>query len=83
MPIFPIVKKHVDQLDRMGLLAIGAPPDEYDLESRRISEHITRQSTPDEIAQIMTDVFAKAFGETENQETYQTAAKRIYEDLHR
>lgn len=33
-----IIKKHIDKLDYMGFLRMGAPNDEYDVESQMILE---------------------------------------------
>ena len=82
MKTFNIVKKHVDRLDRMGLLDMGAPKDEYDIESRLIGERITADSTADEIAEVMADVFSRMFSlENESAEKYYPAAKGIYDAL--
>ena len=81
MKTFNIVKKHVDRLDRMGLLDMGAPKDEYDIESRMICDQITDESTADEIAGIMAEVFAKMFSlENETREKYSSAAQGIYDE---
>ena len=81
MKTFNIVKKHVDRLDRMGLLDMGAPKDEYDIESRMICDRITDESTADEIAGIMAEVFAKMFSlENETREKYSSAAQGIYDE---
>ena len=81
LSLFEIVKTHVDCLDRMGLLDMGAPEDEYDPESRMICDRITAESTPREIALIMADVFSKMFSQEEAAETYRIAAQRIWDDL--
>jgi len=79
--IFAIVKEHIDRLDRMGFLDMGAPADEYDIESRKISEVITKSMGADEIAQVIADIFSKYFSQEESPETFAPASKAIYEDL--
>ena len=41
-----IVKKHVDEIDCENLLELGAPNDEYDYESRTVSEMLRSISPP-------------------------------------
>ena len=61
-PVFETVKAAVDKADFMKLLCIGAPPDEYDMESAMIAAQMSKQSTADEIAGLITETFAKMFG---------------------
>ena len=61
--IFGIVKKYVDKYDFYNLLALGAPYDEYDNESRRISGLISCYSSPYEIACAIYKVMHRAFGD--------------------
>lgn len=63
MDIYSLVKKYIDEYDFEDLLAIGAPNDEYDSESREIASLIIEESTTDEIAEIISDVMKKSFGE--------------------
>jgi hypothetical protein len=59
--IFGIVKEVIDEYDPCGLLSLGAPADEYDLESRKIADRIQKDSTTDEISVVISDVFNKMF----------------------
>ena len=61
--IYSIVKKYVDKYDFYDLLALGAPADEYDMESHKISGLITSESTTVEIAQAIYKVMYRAFGD--------------------
>ena len=79
--IFLIVKEHIDRLDRMGFLDMGAPTDEYDIESRKISEVIQKGMNAEEIARVIADTFSKYFSQKECPETFAAAAKAIYKDL--
>jgi len=58
---FETVKKYIDEKDPMRLLAMGAPDDEYDIESRKIAERITMQMSFEEIANIIANVINKSF----------------------
>ena len=60
--IFGIVKKYVDKYDFYNLLALGAPYDEYDNESRKISRLISCYSSTYEIACAIYKVMYRAFG---------------------
>lgn len=66
MSTFSQVKRCIDRLDPHQLLASHAPSDEYDAESRKISEQITYDDAPETIAQVIADVFAAAFSEPES-----------------
>jgi hypothetical protein len=56
-----IVKKHVDKLDPIGLLAGGAPPDHYTRECIDIAERIRDGMGAVKIQTIMFVVFAYMF----------------------
>lgn len=60
MSIYNIVKKYIDEYDFDDLLAIGAPQDEYNLESTRISQRINVNSSVEEIAETISDVFSQS-----------------------
>lgn len=81
MLVFDTVKKHIDALDRMGFLDMGAPRNEYDSESRMIAERITKQSTPEEVAAIMAEVFSVQFNQSESKDTYAACAKAVCDEL--
>lgn len=76
-----IVKKHIDTLDYYGLLAGGAPSDEFENEARAIANKISDNCTTEEIAIVIAQVFAKAFGNKENIEDYMNTAIDIKNDL--
>jgi hypothetical protein len=59
--IFLIVKGVIDEYDPYGLLSCHAPDNEYDLESAKIAELIDKNSTTDEIATIISEVFTHMF----------------------
>ena len=60
--IYSIVKKYVDEMDYENLLALGAPDDEYDNESLRISQSIDSSSSVDDISRVIMDVFGNNLG---------------------
>ena len=62
MNIYNIVKKYIDEYDFDDLLVIGAPQDEYDLESTRIIQRINVNSSVEEIAETISDVFLHSMG---------------------
>lgn len=61
--MFNIIKKVIDKRDPYGLLATHAPPDEYDSESQQIASLTNENSSIDEIATIISDVFTHSFDE--------------------
>ena len=62
---FDLVKKVIDEWDPMNLLNIGAPSDEYDIESKNISNEIDYKTSSIEIANIISKVFSNTFNESE------------------
>lgn len=62
MKRYCIVKKYIDKYDFDGLLEMGAPEDEYDVESQRIAEMITEDSSVDQIANAISVVMYQSMG---------------------
>lgn len=60
---FLVVKKYVDECDAFSLLAGGAPRDEYDVESIRIAECISKEDTSKWIAAVIAGVMSASFDE--------------------
>lgn len=81
MPYFEIVKKHIDKADFMGFLEMGAPSDEYNIESKMIISKISAQSNANDIASIIAEVFYEMFGKRENARFYLPVAQSIYDDM--
>ena len=61
IPVYTAVKRCVDAWDPMGLLAGGAPPDEYECEIRMIAERIHPGDAPETIVKTVDEVFSKMF----------------------
>ena len=59
--LFQEVKKQVDAIDVYGLLAIGSPGDEFDIESEMITARLRIGMTPYSIAEIIAEVMNKQF----------------------
>lgn len=79
---FSIVKRHIDEMDYYGLLASNAPTDEYDSESKLISNSITESSTIQEIASKIAGVFSRQFRDNLKPHWFMYCAEQIYCDLH-
>lgn len=58
---YDIVKKHVDEWDPIGLLELGVPDDEYDIEVMMIAEKLSVvfdiQQLADVIQTVVNDMF--------------------------
>ncbi len=78
---FNIVKQAVDSLDPCGLLLIGAPDDEYDLESQRISAAVSVGDTEDKIAEVAAEVFSKAFSREYTAEMFRRFALEVWREF--
>lgn len=79
---YRIVKKYIDEYDYYALLRDGAPDDEFASESLRISDCISEDSTIEQIATTIADVFHLAFGNEEHPEHYLPVAQKIWSELH-
>ena len=82
MKKYLIVKKYIDELDYASLLSGGAPDDEFDIETKEISDKITYNHTELDIAQIITEVFNRCFAHENTPEYFLDCAKKIFRDLH-
>ena len=81
MSVFEVVKKYIDILDVIGLLDMGAPKDEYDVESHMIAERITTDISSDELSEIMATVFSKMFDREMEKNTFIQTAENIISEL--
>ena len=78
---FLVVKRFIDQMVYYALLAGGAPSDEFDIESKKISEVIRCDHSAQEIASIVASVFNKQFGEHNDASVFLSVAERIKSEL--
>lgn len=78
--MFEIVKKAIDEFNPFDLLP-EAPNDEFDSESRKIAGKININSTVEEIAWIISDVFSKSFDEIFELRYCMSPAERIYKAM--
>ncbi|MBQ8323879.1 MAG: hypothetical protein IJX82_01865 [Clostridia bacterium] len=81
MELLTLISTVICDLDPMGLLAGGAPEDEYEPEIREIGERITPELSAEEIASLMAEVFSRMFSVEEPAEKYLTAAKGVRDAL--
>jgi len=77
MSKYQLVKKAIDKLDVYGLLEGGAPDDEFDSESKEISDRISENDSIIQIAEVITDVFNKAFDLHDKPSVYCSTAEEI------
>ena len=59
MDKYSIIKKYIDELDYLNLLANHAPGDEFDEESKEIAVKVTESLTVQGIAWIIAEVLNK------------------------
>jgi cold shock protein len=52
----------VSQVDPMGLLAGGSPPDEYSAEVSQLAPRVSRAASREDTAAAVSEVFTEAFG---------------------
>ena len=77
MSKFRQVKRQIDLLDPENLLASHAPQDEYDAESRKISEQISHIDSPAQIAAVIAAVMQNAFGKPESPARFSETALAV------
>ena len=79
-----VVSKALTDADPLGLLAMGAPDDEYDPEVDTILPRLGRSSSAVEVRAILHEEFVKWFDEklAGAPEAYQGAAEKIWAHLH-
>lgn len=78
---YPIVKKYIDQYDYYGLLADGAPNDEFETEAEMISRQINRDSSVQEIASVIASVMGRMFSNKETLEAFEETAELIHDKI--
>lgn len=78
--MFKIVKKAIDEFNPYDLLP-ESPDDEFDSESRKISESININRTVEEIAEVISKVFSKAFDEKFEVRDCMVTAEKIYKSI--
>ena len=76
-----VVKYYIDKMDYFQLLDNGAPDNEFDIESKEISEKINLKMSVYEIAKIIADVFNSRFGEEDDIELFLSVAEKIKHEL--
>lgn len=79
--IYRVVKKYINQMDYYGLLAGGAPDNEFDIESKEISRRIGSDKSTNDIAKIIADVFNFRFGEKDDAEVFLSVSEKIKNEL--
>ncbi len=82
MTKYLIVKKYIDEMDYLSLLSGGAPSNEFDSESREISDKITDAHTEQDIASVIAEVFSRTFDYKNEAVYFINCARKIYTDLH-
>lgn len=81
MTVYDIIKKHIDTLDYLGFLKMGAPEDEYDLESQLIHSRLPIHPSENIIAKTICDVFSAMFSQKFDIVDFSETARNIYIDL--
>jgi|LSQX01.2.fsa_nt_gb hypothetical protein len=80
--IFKLTSKIINEWDPYGLLALGAPDDEYEAEIKEIINAWADVSTPEELAKEINRVMNWYFGKLYyNKEQSLTVAKKLFAAL--
>ncbi len=61
--LFNTIKSVIDTWDAVGLLEMGAPSDEYDIEISKIAGRINDNLDVESLSNIIYNVFIEMFGE--------------------
>ena len=75
--LFQEVKKQVDAIDVYGLLAAGAPRDEFDIESEMITARLKNGMSANSIAEIIAEVMNKQFDKNFSAEEFLSYAEQL------
>lgn len=78
--MFQIVKKAIDEFNPMGLLP-HAPDNEYDIETIEIASQINKNSSINEIAEVISKVLSESFGNKFEPKKCISTAEVIYQSL--
>lgn len=78
---YDIVKTAVDAADPCGLLEIGAPSDEYELEATRIADAVSVGDTEEKIARVAAEVFSKAFNQKITVNRFRVFSQDVWNEL--
>ena len=81
MSVYEVIKKHINKLDYMGFLKMGAPDDEYDVETDLIILRIGVSPNEDTIANAICDVFSSMFNAELESYEFLSCARDIYLEL--
>lgn len=78
---FNIVRKHINNWDTLGLLAGGAPLDEYDIETTSVVNALPKVKNQIDLANIIKNAFDKAFDVEHRVEDCMRVSEVIWEEL--
>lgn len=83
---FEIVKRHIDHWDPIGLLELGVPDDEYDVEIMMIVEKLSAVLNVKQLSEVILLIFNEMFYEGEGtfpkEECDEVAASILEEIVH-
>lgn len=80
--ILDIILQEITTWDPLGLIAMGAPMNEYDFEAVKITDKLEASTSITRIVDIVAQVFKKAFNDKRfTHERCHLVAARIYERL--
>ena len=78
---FHVVKKYIDQMDYYGLLASGAPSDEFDIETKEIRAKISDDHSVQDIAVIIASVLNEYFDQHDDATAFLPVAEQIKNEV--
>ena len=72
---------YVDYYDFFGYLAMGAPEDEYDIETREIRKKINRYSSEKEIRRAVVNTFIEKFDADLSTDMFADSLEQMVRDI--
>lgn len=77
------IKDIIDKNDPIGLINIGAPSDEYDSETKQISNGLDKCNSEEDVLNMVYKIFKDSFDEdiAGKKDTFKNIAKQIYENI--
>ena len=81
--LYKIIKREVDKFDAYGLLEVGCPKNEFDMESKMIFKKLKKGMTKEQISIVMAETFSEMFGDEFKAERFDKHAEEIEKELNK
>jgi hypothetical protein len=77
--LFADVRAILNRHDPVGLIAMGSPSSEYELEVGTILPRLRTTSGPEDVAGVVDEEFVKWFGQSQDKKTLRAIGDEVWE----